>query len=38
MIVETENMISVGKLQKELTKKLRDVSETGEPLVCAQEQ
>ena len=32
MIVETENMISVGKLQKELTKKLRDVSETGEPL------
>ncbi len=32
MIVETENMVSVGKLQKELTKKLRDVSETGEPL------
>ncbi len=32
MIVETENMVSVGKLQKELTQKLRDVSDTGEPL------
>ena len=28
MIVDTENMLSVGKLQKELTRKLRDVSET----------
>lgn len=32
MIVNTEKMIPVGKLQKELTQKLREVSETGEPL------
>lgn len=32
MKIDTENMVSVGKLQKELTQKLRDVSETGEPL------
>lgn len=32
MLVETEKMIPVTKLQKELTQKLREVSETGEPL------
>lgn len=32
MLVNTEKMIPVGKLQKELTQKLREVSETGEPL------
>ncbi|MEW5744674.1 MAG: type II toxin-antitoxin system Phd/YefM family antitoxin [Nitrospirota bacterium] len=32
MLVETEKMIPVTKLQKELTRKLREVSETGEPL------
>lgn len=32
MLVNTEKMIAVGKLQKELTQKLREVSETGEPL------
>jgi prevent-host-death family protein len=32
MLIETEKMIPVTKLQKELTQKLREVSETGEPL------
>jgi prevent-host-death family protein len=32
MLVNTEKMIPVTKLQKELTQKLREVSETGEPL------
>lgn len=32
MLVDTENMIPVTKLQKELTQRLRKVSETGEPL------
>ncbi|MDA8077681.1 MAG: type II toxin-antitoxin system Phd/YefM family antitoxin [Nitrospiraceae bacterium] len=32
MLVNTEKMIPIGKLQKELTQKLREVSETGEPL------
>jgi prevent-host-death family protein len=32
MLVNSEKMIPVGKLQKELTQKLREVSETGEPL------
>ena len=32
MLVNTEKMIPVAKLQKELTKKLREVSEKGEPL------
>jgi prevent-host-death family protein len=32
MLVNTEKMIPVTKLQKELTQKLRVVSETGEPL------
>lgn len=32
MLVNTEKMIPVGKLQKELTQKLREVSDTGEPL------
>jgi prevent-host-death family protein len=32
MLVDTENMIPVTKLQKELTQRLREVSETGEPL------
>ncbi|MEW6068352.1 MAG: type II toxin-antitoxin system Phd/YefM family antitoxin [Nitrospirota bacterium] len=32
MLVNTEKMVPVGKLQKELTQKLREVSETGEPL------
>lgn len=32
MLVNTEKMIPVGRLQKELTRKLREVSETGEPL------
>jgi PHD/YefM family antitoxin component YafN of YafNO toxin-antitoxin module len=32
MIVNTDNMISVTKLQRELMKKLKEVSETKEPL------
>ena len=32
MIVDTEKMIPVTRLQKELTQKLREVSETGEPV------
>ncbi len=32
MLVNTEKLIPVGRLQKELTQKLREVSETGEPL------
>lgn len=32
MLVDTEKMIPVTKLQKELTQKLREVSETGEAL------
>ncbi len=32
MLLETNQMIAVSKLQKELTKKVREVSETGEAL------
>lgn len=32
MIVDTEKMIPVTKLQKELTRRLRELSETEEPL------
>ncbi|MFI5295087.1 MAG: type II toxin-antitoxin system Phd/YefM family antitoxin [Thermodesulfovibrionales bacterium] len=32
MVVDTDNMIPVTKLQKELTRKLKEVTETGEPL------
>ncbi|MGC2064147.1 MAG: type II toxin-antitoxin system Phd/YefM family antitoxin [Thermodesulfovibrionales bacterium] len=32
MLIDTEKMIPVTKLQKGLTRKLREVSETGEPL------
>ena len=32
MIVNTEKMIPVTKLQRQLTRKLREVHETGEPL------
>jgi prevent-host-death family protein len=32
MLVDTEKMIPVTKLQRGLTQKLREVSETGEPL------
>ncbi len=32
MLLETKQMITVTKLQKELTKKVREVSETGEAL------
>jgi len=32
MLVNTEKMIPVTRLQKELTQRLREVSETGEPL------
>jgi len=32
MLLETDQMIPVTKLQKELTKKVREVSETGEAL------
>jgi PHD/YefM family antitoxin component YafN of YafNO toxin-antitoxin module len=32
MIVETDHMIPVTRLQRELTKKLREISETDEPL------
>jgi len=32
MLVETEKMIPVTRLQRELTQKLKEVSETGEPV------
>ncbi|HPO49843.1 MAG TPA: type II toxin-antitoxin system Phd/YefM family antitoxin [Spirochaetota bacterium] len=32
MLIETKRMIPVTKLQKELTKQIRDVSNSGEPL------
>lgn len=32
MLLDTTKMISITKLQRELTKKMRDVSETKEPL------
>jgi len=32
MLVQTENMIPVTRLQKELTRKLKEVSDTNEPL------
>lgn len=32
MLVETGKMIPITRLQKELTRKLREVSDTGEPL------
>lgn len=32
MLIDTEKVIPVTKLQRELTKKLREVSETGGPL------
>jgi len=32
MLIETKRMIPVTKLQKELTKQIREVSLTGEPL------
>jgi len=32
MLVDTEKMIPVTKLQRELTQKLKEVSETGEPV------
>jgi len=32
MLVDTEKMITVTKLQRELTQKLKEVSETGEPV------
>ena len=32
MLVETERMIPVTKLQRELTQRLKEVSETGEPV------
>jgi len=32
MLVETKRMISVTKLQKELTKQIQDISNSGEPL------
>ena len=32
MLVQTDNMIPVTKLQKELMKRLKEVSETDEPL------
>jgi len=32
MLVDTEKIIPVTKLQRELTQKLREVSDTGEPL------
>jgi len=32
MLVETDRMIPVTKLQKELTKRVRDISEGGSPL------
>jgi prevent-host-death family protein len=32
MLVDTEKMIPITKLQRELTQKLKEVSETGEPV------
>ncbi len=32
MLVNTEKMVPITKLQKELTQRLREVSRTGEPL------
>jgi PHD/YefM family antitoxin component YafN of YafNO toxin-antitoxin module len=32
MLVETDRMIPITKLQKELTKRVRDISEGGSPL------
>ena len=32
MLVDTQKLISVTKLQRELTQKLKEVSETGEPV------
>ena len=32
MLVETDKMIPVTRLQKELTQRLREISDTGEPL------
>ncbi len=32
MLVNTEKMVPITKLQKELTQRLREVSKTGEPL------
>ncbi|MFP4364229.1 MAG: type II toxin-antitoxin system Phd/YefM family antitoxin [Spirochaetia bacterium] len=32
MLLETKQMIAVTQLQRELTKKIREISETGEPL------
>ena len=32
MRVDTDNMVSVTELQKKLTKQIRDVSESGEPV------
>jgi len=32
MLVDTEKMIPVTKLQRELTQKLKEISETGEPV------
>ena len=32
MLVDTEQMIPITRLQKELTQKVREVSETGEPI------
>lgn len=32
MLINTDKMIPVAKLQKELTQRLREVSDTGEPL------
>jgi PHD/YefM family antitoxin component YafN of YafNO toxin-antitoxin module len=32
MLIETDRMIPVTKLQKELTKRVRDISEGGSPL------
>ena len=32
MLLETNQMIAVTKMQKELTKKVREISDTGDPL------
>ena len=32
MLVETDKMIPITRLQKELTQRLREISDTGEPL------
>lgn len=32
MLLNTDKMVAVAKLQKELTRKLREVSDSGEPL------